>query len=268
MLRKPAVAGSFYPAEPDVLRAVVEDFLAEAGETPCDGPAKAVIAPHAGYIYSGEVAARAYAAVAPRARTIERVVILGPAHYVAFAGIAAPAATAFETPLGPLPVDRTALHALADLPQFVLADEPHRPEHSLEVQLPFLQAVLNGFGIVPLVVGRARPAEVAAVVARLWGGEETLVVVSSDLSHYLDYETARRRDAKTAAAIEALEVSELGPEDACGHLPIAGLVAEALRRSLRVTRLDLRNSGDTAGPRHGVVGYGAWGFAEGEAKDH
>ncbi len=268
MLRKPAVAGSFYPAEAEVLRAVVEDFLAEARKPPSEAAVKAVIAPHAGYIYSGEVAARAYAALAPVAKRIGRVVLLGPAHYVAFAGIAAPAATAFETPLGALPVDRTALHALADLPQFVLADEPHRPEHSLEVQLPFLQTVLNGAGIVPLVVGRARPAEVAEVVARLWGGEETLVVVSSDLSHYLDYETAKQRDARTAEAIEALDVSSLGPEDACGYLPIAGLVAEAARRALRVERLDLRNSGDTAGPRDGVVGYGAWGFTETEARVH
>ncbi len=268
MLRTPAVAGSFYPAEPQGLRAVVDDFLAEARKTPCDWPAKAVIAPHAGYIYSGEVAARAYAAVAPRAERIERVVLLGPAHYVAFTGIAAPTASAFETPLGALPVDRTASHALADLPQFVLADEPHRPEHSLEVQLPFLQCVLDGAAIVPLVVGRARPAEVAEVVARLWGGEETLLVVSSDLSHYLDYETAKRRDARTAAAIEALDVSGLGPEDACGYLPIAGLVAEAARRALRVERLDLRNSGDTAGPRDGVVGYGAWGVAQAEVKGH
>ena len=268
MLREPAVAGSFYPEDARVLRAVVEDFLADAAETPSDDTVKALIAPHAGYIYSGQTAGCAYAALAARAKRIRRVVLLGPAHYVAFAGIAAPTATAFETPLGSLAVDRQALHAVAELPQFMLADEPHRPEHSLEVQLPFLQTVLNAAGIVPLLVGRARPAEVAEVIARLWDGEETLVVVSSDLSHYLDYETARRRDAKTAAAIEALEVSRLGPEDACGFLPIAGLVAEAGRRALRVTRLDLRNSGDTAGPRDGVVGYGAWGFAEAGAKGH
>jgi AmmeMemoRadiSam system protein B len=265
MLREPAVAGSFYPDDPAVLRAVVEAFLEKAPESPADVSLKAVIAPHAGYIYSGETAARAYAAVAARAKQITRVVLLGPAHYVAFAGIAAPTATAFETPLGSLAVDRQALHAVADLPQFVLGDEPHRPEHSLEVQLPFVQTVLNAVEIVPLLVGRARPAEVAEVIARLWGGEETLVVISSDLSHYLDYGTARRRDAETAAAIEALEVSRLGPEDACGYLPIAGLIAEAKRRSLRVTRLDLRNSGDTAGPRAGVVGYGAWRFGEARA---
>jgi AmmeMemoRadiSam system protein B len=262
MFREPAVAGSFYPDDPAVLRAVVEDFLNAALDTPGEGAVKAIIAPHAGYIYSGEIAARAYAAVAARAQRIKRAVLLGPAHYVAFAGIAGPTATAFATPLGSLPVDRQALRAVADLPQFVLADEPHRPEHALEVQLPFLQTVLNTVEVVPLVVGRAWPAEVAEVIARLWGGEETLVVISSDLSHYLDYETARRRDAKTAAAIEALDGSRLGPEDACGYLAIAGLVAEARRRSLRVTRLDLRNSGDTAGPHNGVVGYGAWRFAE------
>jgi AmmeMemoRadiSam system protein B len=262
MLRRAAVAGSFYPENPAVLSAVVEDFLAEAEGRTAQDPLKAVIAPHAGYIYSGPVAARAYAALRPRAEAIARVVLVGPAHHVYFGGIAAPAATAFETPLGSVPVDREALGAIGRLPQVVMADAPHAPEHCLEVQIPFLQVVLGAFGIVPLVVGRVRPGEVAAVLRRLWGGGETLIVVSSDLSHYLDYETARRRDARTAAAIEALEVSGLGPEDACGYLPIAGLVQTARDRAMTVTRLDLRSSGDTAGPRDGVVGYGAWAFGE------
>ena len=267
MLRQAAVAGSFYPEDPAVLTAVVEDFLAEVDGKPPDRPSKAIIAPHAGYIYSGEIAARVYAMIMPWAERIRRAVLLGPAHYVPFTGIAAPAATVFETPLGSIPVDREALSAICDLPQVVVADEPHAPEHSLEVQIPFLQVVLGAIEIVPLVVGRARPAEVAEVLERLWGGDETLIVISSDLSHYHDYETARRRDAKTAAAIESLDVSRLGPEDACGYLPIAGLVAEARRRSLRVTRLDLRNSGDIAGPRNGVVGYGAWRFGEVGTRD-
>ncbi|MDH3595301.1 MAG: AmmeMemoRadiSam system protein B [Rhodospirillales bacterium] len=266
MLRPAAVAGSFYPEDPAVLTAVIEDFLAEAdgmaSERPSKRPSKAIIAPHAGYIYSGEIAARVYAAIVPWAERIKRVVLLGPAHYLPFTGIAAPAATEFETPLGSVPVDRAALNAIGGLPQVVVAEEAHAPEHSLEVQIPFLQVVLGAIEIVPLVVGRARPGEVAEVLERLWGGGETLIVVSSDLSHYLDYETARQRDAKTAAAIESLDVSGLGPEDACGYLPIAGLVQTARPRAMTVRQLDLRNSGDTAGPRDGVVGYGAWAFGE------
>ncbi len=264
-IRPPAVAGSFYPDDPAVLTAVVEGLLAEAGEETGIEPPKAIIAPHAGYIYSGAVAARAYGALRPLAGRISRAVLLGPAHYVALRGIAAPAAVAFETPLGRLQVDREAIRTIADLPQVEIAEEPHEPEHSLEVQLPFLQVVLGAVAIVPLAVGATRAAEVAQVLERLWGGGETIVVISSDLSHYHAYETARRLDAATAAAIEALDAADLGPEDACGHLPIAGLVAEAKRRALGVTRLDLRNSGDTAGPRGRVVGYGAWAFREGTA---
>ncbi len=188
MLRRAAVAGSFYPEDPAVLTAVIEDFLAEADGMAFERPLKAIIAPHAGYIYSGEIAARVYAAIVPWAERIRRVVLLGPAHYLPFTGIAVPAATDFETPLGPVPVDREALGAIGGLPQVVMTDEPHAPEHSLEVQIPFLQVVLGAIEIVPLVVGRARPGEVAEVLERLWGGGETLIVVSSDLSHYLDYE--------------------------------------------------------------------------------
>jgi AmmeMemoRadiSam system protein B len=265
MLRRAAVAGSFYPEDPAVLTAVIEEFLSETdGRPPQDHP-KAIIAQHAGYIYSGPVAAQAYAVLAPRAAEITRVVLLGPAHYFPFTGIAIPEATEFETPLGSIPVDRKALSTIGALPQVVMTDAPHAPEHSLEVQIPFLQVVLGAIRIVPLVVGRARPAEVAEVLERLWGGGETLLVVSSDLSHYLDYQTARRRDARTAAAIASLDVSGLGPEDACGYLPIAGLVQTARARAMTVTQLDLRNSGDTAGPRDGVVGYGAWAFGEAAA---
>jgi hypothetical protein len=189
------------------------------------------------------------------------VVLIGPAHYVALDGLAAPAAETYATPLGRLRIDRDAIAVIADLPQVAIDDRPHGPEHALEVQLPFLQTVLGEIALVPLVVGRARPAEVAEVLARLWGGGETLIVISSDLSHYHGYETARRRDAATAAAIERLDASGLGPEDACGYLPVAGLIAEARDRGLAVTRLDLRNSGDTAGPRDRVVGYGAWALA-------
>ena len=260
LIRRPAVAGSFYPDDPAVLACVVEDFLAEA-EDPVPGISpKALIVPHAGYIYSGPVAARAYAALRSAKGKIDRAVLLGPAHYVWVEGIAVPAAEAFETPLGRLPVDLAGVRAIVDLPQVVVADAPHGPEHCLEVQLPFLMSMLGPVSFVPLVVGQVSPEEVAAVIERLWGESETLIIVSSDLSHYLPYRAAQRCDAATAEAIEALDAARLGPEDACGYLPIAGLVAAATRHALAVARLDLRNSGDTGGARDRVVGYGAWAF--------
>ena len=275
-VRPPAVAGMFYPDHPAVLRQVVEDFLAEAGEPEAGGepaaaaPPKAVIAPHAGYLYSGPVAARAFATLRRAAAgRVRRVVVIGPSHYVAVDGIAAPAVDAFATPLGRVPLDRAAIEAIRGLPGVTIAEAPHRDEHALEVELPFLQVVLGAdrFALVPLVVGDAAPAEVAAVLERLWGeeGDETLVVVSSDLSHYHDYPTARRLDAETAALIERRDGARLGPARACGHLPIAGLLVLAAARGLAVERLALRNSGDTAGPRGRVVGYGAWAFREGGA---
>jgi AmmeMemoRadiSam system protein B len=258
-IRPPAVAGSFYPDRADALRAAVEDYLAAAPSWPAGRAPKAVIAPHAGYVYSGPVAACAFAALRAVAAKVRRVVVIGPAHFVPVRGLAVPSATAFRTPLGDVPLDRAALAAIAELPQVRRADAPHRDEHGLEVELPFLQAILGAFALVPLVVGEARPAEVAEVLALLWGGDETAFVASSDLSHYYDYDTAQRRDATTAAAIEALDPN-IGPDDACGHLPIGGLLIEAKRRGLEALRLDLRNSGDTAGPRDRVVGYGAWAF--------
>ncbi|MFQ5971735.1 MAG: AmmeMemoRadiSam system protein B [Alphaproteobacteria bacterium] len=264
-MRPPAVAGSFYDADPSALRAGVEGYLDEARRPSAGAAPKAVIVPHAGYVYSAPVAARAYAAVAALAGLVRRVVLLGPAHFVPFRGIAAPAADAFVTPLGTLPVDRPAVDSLSDLDQVIVDDAPHQQEHSLEVQLPFIQVVLGQVAIVPLVVGSARADEVAEVLEKVWGSGDTLIVISSDLSHYLGYETARHRDTATAAAIEALEASRLGPEDACGCLAIGGLLVVARRCGLRPTRLDLRNSGDTAGPMDHVVGYGAWAFHPAEA---
>lgn len=245
----------FYPGDAASLRALVAEQLRD---NPSPGPApKALIAPHAGYVYSGPIAARAYNRLAGASRTIRRVVLLGPAHRVALRGLALPTATAFRTPLGDLPLDTKIMDALSGMPQVVRSDEAHRLEHSLEVHLPFLQAQLGEFKLVPLVVGWARPDAVAAVLDKLWGGDETLVVVSSDLSHYHPYEDARRRDADTATRIERLE-TPLEGEQACGAHPLNGLLFLARELGLKVTRLDLRNSGDTAGSRDRVVGYGAW----------
>jgi len=259
-IRPPAVAGTFYPADPDRLQAEVEKFLAALPVSDGTLPI-AVIAPHAGYVYSGQVAAHAFAALRAERPKFERVVVIGPAHYVAFPGIAVPAADCFATPLGRVPLDRDALARLDDLPFVVAANRPHAPEHALEVELPFLQTVLGSFALVPLLVGTATPDQVAQALERLWEG--SLLVVSSDLSHYLTYDSARRRDAATAAAIERRDWASLGPDDACGYLPVAGLLIQAERQGLQARRLALCNSGDTAGSRDRVVGYGAWSFAVG-----
>jgi AmmeMemoRadiSam system protein B len=258
-VRRPAVAGLFYPRNPERLRGEVASLLAEAS-TRAVGNVKAVIAPHAGYIYSGGIAAAAFASLRERAKGIERAVVIGPAHYVALRGIAVPTSNVFETPLGAVPVDGDALSAIADLPWVVAHDAAHAPEHALEVELPFLQTTLVEFKLVPLVVGDAEAAEVAQTLARVWGGDETLIVISSDLSHYHDYETAKRLDAATADAIEGGEWAKLGSGNACGYLPIAGFLIEAARRELQARRLAMCNSADTAGDRNRVVGYGAWAF--------
>jgi MEMO1 family protein len=262
MVRPPAAAGTFYPADAGRLRAMVEGYVAGADAARTAGAPKAVIAPHAGYVYSGPVAGHAFAALGAAASEIRRVVVVGPAHFVPFRGVAVPSVDAFRTPLGEVPVDRDALETILDLPQVRAADRPHEPEHALEVELPFLQAALRDFALVPLLAGDATPADVAEVLSWLWGGAETLIVISSDLSHYHDYDTARRLDAETAGKIEAMDGSALGPYAACGHLPIAGLLIAARERGLRCARLDLRNSGDTAGSKDRVVGYGAWAFCE------
>ncbi len=259
-VRPPAVAGSFYPGTRRELERAVEGFLS-ASQAAELAPPKALIAPHAGYVYSGPIAASAYVQLAPVRDRIERVVLLGPAHRVAVAGLAAPEATAFDTPLGSIPVDEPALERVLELPQVYRSEPAHAPEHSLEVHLPFLQAALPPFRLVPLVVGEATPEEVAEVLDLIWGGDETLIVISSDLSHYCDYDTARRMDAATTRAIEALRPEDIDWEDACGRVPIQGLLVAARRRGLSVRTLDLRNSGDTAGSRDAVVGYGAWSFS-------
>lgn len=264
-IRPPAVAGSFYPGDPGRLAALADELVEAARDVARQGAPEALIAPHAGYAYSGPVAGSAFATLASGAAGIARVVVIGPAHFVPIRGLAIPGADAFRTPLGDVAVDRAALAAIRDLPQVVDADLPHLDEHAVEVELPFLQRLLGEFALVPIVVGEAAPGEVAEVLEALRDGDATLIVVSSDLSHYRDYATACRMDAATAEAIERLDGGGLGPDDACGHLPLAGLLEVAARRGLAAARLDLRNSGDTAGPRDRVVGYGAWAFTRGDA---
>ena len=257
-IRPPAVAGMFYPSDPGDLAATVRELLAAArtdGE-PTDVPRPlALIVPHAGYVYSGPIAASAYVLLESVADEVDRVVLLGPCHRVPVRGLAASSATAFSTPLGEVPVDREALTRVLAMPQVHLFDDPHEDEHSLEVHLPFLQVVLAEFTVCPILVGEASPAAVADLIERFGDG---LVVVSSDLSHFHDYETARARDRATADAIEARDAARIGPRDACGCYPVGGLLEIARRRDWRIRTLDLRNSGDTQGPRGEVVGYGAF----------
>lgn len=260
-VRTAAVAGSFYPESAAVLSREVAQMLSDVRSTKRPPP-KAIIAPHAGYVYSGPIAASVYAPLAALRGIIRRVVLLGPTHRVAVDGLALPACAAFSTPLGIIPIDGQALASINDLPQVVLSDGAHALEHSLEVQLPFLQTVLGNFSLVPLAVGHASVSEVAEVLERLWGGEETLIVVSSDLSHYLPYSAARQSDAATAAHILALD-PHLDHQQACGATPINGLLLAARRHGLTARQIDLRNSGDTAGDKSRVVGYGAFTFTEG-----
>jgi len=260
-VRSPAVAGSFYPADEPSLRKSVEDLLQGVLETTHSAtPPKALIAPHAGYVYSGPVAASIYARLLPFRERYQRVVLLGPAHRYPFPGLAASSAMAFETPMGRIPLDLEAMAEALELPQVRLLDRAHEGEHSLEVHLPFLQAVLGDFRLVPLVVGDALPQEVASVLVKLWGGDETLVVVSSDLSHFLPHGQAVALDEETASAIEAFRPDDIGPDQACGRIPVGGLLLRARALGLLVERVDLRNSGDTAGPRDRVVGYGSFLF--------
>ena len=263
-VRPAAVAGMFYPRAPQALEADVRAHLARATREPrvaAKAP-KAIIAPHAGYVYSGPIAGSVYARLAPARDTIRRVVLLGPTHRVAVRGLAVPGAREFATPLGVVEVDQEALAVARMLPQVRESDAAHALEHSLEVQLPFLQTVLARFKIVPFAVGDASPQEVAAVIERLWGGVETLIVVSSDLSHYHRYAEAREIDRGTATAILAC-LPSLDHEQACGATPINGLLLCAQRHGLTPELLDLRNSGDTAGDKGRVVGYAAFAFAEG-----
>lgn len=244
------------------MKNVVREYFVQAREPraqPFDRP-KALIVPHAGYMYSGPIAAKAFILLEPLHERIERVVLLGPSHHVPFDGLAVPSSTAFETPLGRVPIDARARRRLLELPFVDVLDDAHHWEHSLEVQLPFLQEALDAFAVLPIAVGRATPEQVRQVLEALWDGDETLMVISSDLSHYHDYDTAKRMDAATAAAVESLDPERITGEDACGRIAVQGLLKAAKRHALVAHTLDLRSSGDTAGGRDQVVGYGAWAF--------
>ena len=258
-IRLPGVAGQFYPDWPEDLRETVGDLLSKV--SPREGPCpKAIIAPHASYSCSGPVAASAYAQFDLEAELIKRVVIIGPSHYLPFRGIAISSAEGFATPLGVVPVDTEAVKNLDRLAHVAVMDGAHADEHSVEVQLPFLQVLLHEFTLVPLLVGDAKDAEVCAVIEELWGGRETRFVISSDLSHDRDYISAQRLDSATARCIEKLWADKIGPSQACGSVAVRGMLVAANRQHLWCRAIDLRNSGDTAGPRDHVVGYGAFTF--------
>ena len=260
-VRPAAVAGMFYPGDPADLAQEVTGMLAQAETHAAKLQPKALIVPHAGYIYSGPIAASAYSLLAAIAHRIRRVVLLGPTHRVAVRGLALPGVTAFSTPLGEIAIDDAAVRKIASLPQVSVSPQAHALEHALEVQLPFLQNMLPEFKLVPLAVGMASPEEVAEVLEVLWGGEETLIVISSDLSHFLPYAVAKRIDDETAQTILELR-APVTHEQACGGTPVNGLMMLARRHHLTPHLLDLRNSGDTAGDRDSVVGYGAFAFTE------
>lgn len=262
-IRKPAVAGTFYPASPDELRNMVREMLAKSQSTTMAtiNP-RAIIVPHAGYIYSGIVAAHAYGCIREFAGRITQVAILGPAHRVALRGMALSPAEFFQTPLGNIPVDQEACAKLASYPQVTMDEEAHEYEHSLEVQLPFLQELLGDFKLVPIVVGETSPEDVYTVLSyfsnNISGDKNTLIVISTDLSHFESYEMASSHDRKTSQAIEELKYENINSGDACGRNPLNGLLYFAREKNLHMQKLALQNSGDSTGDHDRVVGYGAY----------
>ena len=266
-VRRPAVAGDFYPSGAQELESTVGALLSQAKKRRDLSGLCGVVTPHAGYPYSAPIAGKAFSLLAHSNDGPNRIVLIGPPHYVPVRGIVAPSTRAFATPLGDVVVDVDAVESLRDAGLVTIDDTPHTPEHALEVELPFLQSVLEDFSIVPLLVGAASPEQVARVIETVLG-KRTLLVVSTDLSHYLDYATAERRDLATAGTIERLDYTTLGPNDACGFSALNGALCAASRCNWTVTRLDLRNSGDTSGEQRRVVGYGAWAFTTVERPEH
>jgi MEMO1 family protein len=258
-VRRPAVAGAFYPRGAEELKSTVEALLSQTTKRELSGLC-GVVAPHAGYVYSGPIAGETFSLLARSSDGPNRILLIGPPHYVPVRGIVAPSSSAFTTPLGDVAIDVGAVESLRDAGLVTIDDAPHAPEHALEVELPFLQSVLEDFTIVPLLVGAVSPEHVARVIEAVLGKRRTLLVVSTDLSHYLDYATAERHDLATAGAIERLDYTTLGPNDACGFSALNGALCAASRCGWTVRRLDLRNSGDTSGEKWRVVGYGAWAF--------
>ncbi len=260
-IREPAVAGTFYPNDPGTLTELIDNYTQTDG-TPVECP-KAIVAPHAGYVYSGPIAGKVYAQLAEGRNRIRRVVLLGPSHRVAFKGMAVPTSNAFRTPLGDIPIDSAAINEILSLPNVGFLEQAHTDEHSLEVHLPFLQKVLQTFDLVPIVVGDASKEDVAQVIDKLWGGDETLIVISSDLSHYEPYDVACEIDNRTSQKIVALD-STLSGQEACGCRPLNGLLHYVKLHGLNVETVEVKNSGDTAGSRDRVVGYGAYKVMENE----
>jgi len=260
-IKQPCVDGYFYPGNPEILSKTIHNLItsAKSFELP---PPKAIIAPHAGYTYSGAIAATIYKTLLPNKDLIKRVVVVGPAHKLSFRGIATTNCDYFSTPLGNLAIDLAAIASILSMPTVQVLEHAFDMEHCLEVQLPFLQTVLKDFKLIPFVIGNAQPQDVANLLLRLWGGRETLIVISSDLSHYYDYNTAQEFDKAASKAITSLAPNDLQDHQACGQLPIKGLLLAAAELKLQAQILDLRNSGDTSGNKDRVVGYGAYYFKE------
>jgi AmmeMemoRadiSam system protein B len=261
-VRPPAAAGLYYPKDAEGLRRTLRALLDAPGCAPVEGPApKALVVPHAGYAYSGSVAAAAYRLLATAAETIRHVVLIGPSHRVPMRGLAMPASDFFATPCGEIPIDAAGRNRLREFGLAGVADAPHATEHSLEVQLPFLQQLLGDFELLPIAVGQVPHGQVARALEAVWGGAETLVVVSSDLSHYHTLDLARQLDGLTTGAILDRR-GDISDEQACGAEGINGLLEIARHRGMRVALLEQRTSADTAGDRSRVVGYGSYAFFE------
>lgn len=256
-IRPAAVAGLFYPSNTLELQQQVQQYLTR-NDIPQTPAPLAIVTPHAGYVYSGATAGVAWASVAARAESIYRVVLLGPSHRVALRGVATSTADYWQTPLGRIGLDKDAAEHLQLLPFVIASDKAHAREHSLEVQVPFIQTVFANATLLPLVVGDATPEQIASLLKPYWEDPHSLIAVSSDLSHYHDYRTAQQLDRQTSDAIEHFDIQAIGPEQACGCRPLCGLLKLAAEARCRITTLDLCNSGDTAGDRQRVVGYGAY----------
>ncbi|NQT61751.1 MAG: AmmeMemoRadiSam system protein B [Candidatus Marinimicrobia bacterium] len=261
-IRPSAVSGMFYPGDPHILEDQISGFIHERPNETTAVP-KAIIVPHAGTIYSGSIAAAAYRTLLQYRHVIRKVILLGPAHRVYLQGLALPTDDQFQTPLGEINLDTKTIQKLVDdYPQISFSDQAHAEEHSLEVQLPFLQKVLASFRLIPFVVGEATQKEVADVIEYLWGGDESLIVISTDLSHFHSYDEAVKLDTIAANHIESFQGELLGDHSACGRIPLRGFLHLAKQKGMSIKRLDLRNSGDTSGRKDQVVGYGAWGLFE------